>query len=195
MPDSTKPEASVTATIFQVANPLGSVIAYSGSQDPPTNGVVGVVWRLCDGRALSQHLYPDLFALVGTSFGNGTVNNPTHIQNAFNIPDLRGRFIRCTDHMNGTLAGNDPDVASRTAMTPGGNTGQIANKVGSLQSDGFVSHNHSYVGKHQEAEGGRDFQRWGSIRTPTRRIRRTCRRASAALRRDPGTPTSTTSSG
>src|SRR5215208_2923491 len=124
-------EASVSATIVQVANPLGSVIGYAGSQDPPADGLDGsVVWLLCDGRALDQTLYPDLFKLIGNSFGNGSDNNPTHIPNAFNIPDLRGRFVRGTDDMGGTAAGNDPDMATRTAMMAGGNTGQSANKVG-----------------------------------------------------------------
>lgn len=158
----TYPQASVTATITQVANPLGSVTAYSGAQDPPTDGINGEVqWMLCDGRALDQTIYSALYALIGTSFGNGTDNNPNHIQNAFNIPDLRGRFIRGTDDMNGTAAGNDPDMAARTAMMPGGNTGQSSNKIGSLQPDGIVSHNHSYVGQHQEADGGTDFQGHG----------------------------------
>lgn len=157
-----KPEASVTAIIAQVANPLGSVIAYAGAQDPPPDGLSGgAVWLLCDGRALDQHLYPDLFALIGTSFGNGTANNPAHIQSAFNIPDLRGRFVRGTDDMGGKAAGNDPDAASRTAMTAGGNTGQTANKVGSVQADGFAGHVHSYVGRYQEARDGTGFTGWG----------------------------------
>lgn len=162
MSDNHHPEASVSATIVQAANPLGSVIAYSGSQDPPADGLSGgVVWLLCDGRALDQRLYPELFALVGNSFGNGTDNNPTHIQNAFNIPDLRGRFVRGADDMGGKAAGNDPDVATRTAMMTGGNTGQAANKVGSLEADAFASHNHSYVAEYQEAAGGKDFKGWG----------------------------------
>ncbi len=157
-----KPEASVTAVIVQAANPLGSVVAYTGSQDPPPDGLTGgAVWLLCDGRALDQHLYPELFKLIGNSFGNGTTNNPTHIQNAFNIPDLRGRFVRGTDDMGGAAAGNDPDAASRTAMMTGGNTGQTANKVGSLQADGFAGHTHSYVGKYQEAKDGTGFKGWG----------------------------------
>ena len=161
MPDN-HPEASVSATIVQVANPLGSVIGYSGSQDPPTDGLDGVVvWLLCDGRALDKTLYPDLFKLIGNSFGNGSDNNPTHITNAFNIPDLRGRFVRGTDDMGGKAAGNDPDMATRTAMMAGGNTGQSANKVGSLEADGFASHNHTYVGKFEAAEGGRQFRGYG----------------------------------
>lgn len=158
----TNVQACATATIVQVANPLGSIIAYSGSQDPPTDGISGEAqWMLCDGRALDQTTYSALYALIGTSFGNGTINNPNHIQNAFNIPDLRGRFIRGTDDMNGTAAGNDPDTASRTPMMPGGNTGQSSNKVGSLQPDGIVSHNHTFLGQFIEASGGGGFQGHG----------------------------------
>lgn len=141
------PQGSVTATIVQVANPLGSVIAYSGAQDPPTENIDGAAkWLLCDGRALDPKVYGELFALIGKSFGDGTVNNPNHIQNAFNIPDLRGRFIRGTDDMGGTAAGNDPDMTARSAMMTGGNTGQSSNKIGSLQPDQMLSHNHTYTG-------------------------------------------------
>jgi hypothetical protein len=52
-------------------------------------------------------------------------------------------------------------MATRTAMMAGGNTGQSANKVGSLEADGFASHNHTYVGKYEEADGGSGFKGWG----------------------------------
>ena len=140
------PQASVTANIYQVANPLGSSIAYAGANDPPKDAIDNSVeWLLCDGRALDCAKYGDLFALVGYSFGDGSTNNPNKIANGFNIPDLRGRFVRGTDDMGGKAAGNDPDIAARTTMMPGGNTGQSTNKTGSLQPDDFASHTHSYT--------------------------------------------------
>jgi hypothetical protein len=47
-----------------------------------------VNWLECDGSAISRTTYADLFSLIGTSFGNG--NGTT----TFNIPDLRGFFIK-----------------------------------------------------------------------------------------------------
>lgn len=57
----------------------------------------------------------------------------------FNVPYGNGQFLRGTD--NG--AGVDPDAALRTALQPGGNTGDL---VGSAQADGFASHNHNSIG-------------------------------------------------
>lgn len=144
--------AQATAVINQMTVPIGSVIAYSGTIDPPVDDIEGAVqWLLCDGRALDTRTYPSLFSVIGNSFGNGTANNPKQIpsQFSFNLPDLRGRFIRGTDDMNGTPAGNDPDITSRTAMMPGGNTGQSPDKIGSLQADTVGPHKHTMPGVYQ----------------------------------------------
>jgi microcystin-dependent protein len=73
-------------------------------------------WLECDGAAVSRTTYADLFAVISDDYGPG--NGTT----TFNLPDLRGEFIRGFD--NG--AGNDPDAASRTDRgdaTTGDNVG------------------------------------------------------------------------
>ena len=45
-------------------------------------------WLLCDGQAVSRTTYADLFAVIGTNFGEG--NGVT----TFNVPDYRGKFRR-----------------------------------------------------------------------------------------------------
>ena len=45
-------------------------------------------WLLCDGQAVSRTTYADLFAVIGTNFGEG--NGVT----TFNVPDYRGKFLR-----------------------------------------------------------------------------------------------------
>lgn len=97
--------------------PIGSVQSYAGDAD--SGG-----WLLCDGRAISRVTYATLFALVGERFGEG--DNST----TFNIPDLRGRFIRGRD----LATARDPNAGTRTAMNTGGATGDA---VGSLQ--GFAT--------------------------------------------------------
>jgi microcystin-dependent protein len=52
----------------------------------------------------------------------------------FNLPDLRGRFLRGWDHG----AGVDPDAASRTDRGDG-TTGDY---VGTREDDAFKSHHH-----------------------------------------------------
>ncbi len=52
-------------------------------------------WMECDGRALSRTIFVELFNKIGTAFGAGDGIS------TFNIPDLRGRFIRGLDDGTG----------------------------------------------------------------------------------------------
>jgi len=107
-------------------NPPGAVIAYMGTNAP--NG-----WLLCDGSAISRTQYASLFAVIGTSSGYGDTTT------TFNLPDLRGVFLR---GVNGTRSdGNgDPDAANRPGPANGANGG---NAVGSYQRDQLRSHTHT----------------------------------------------------
>lgn len=118
--------AKLAAATISSLIPTGFVTAYAGDSAP-------ALWLLCDGSAVSRAIYTNLFALVGTRFGQGDGAL------TFNVPDLRGRFIRGTD----TGATHDPDAATRTAMNPGGAVGDL---VGSLQTDQLKSHNHADAG-------------------------------------------------
>jgi len=105
--------------------PIGSIMAY-GSSTPPTG------WLIADGTAVSRATYSDLFAVISTNFGEG--DGVT----TFNLPDLRGKFIR--GHDNG--AGNDPNAETRVVCNTGGATGD---NVGSCQGDEFKAHTHNAV--------------------------------------------------
>ncbi len=61
--------------------PVGSVSAFGGTVAPAG-------WLKCDGQAVSRALYPDLFTLIGTTYGSGDGST------TFNVPDLRDEFIR-----------------------------------------------------------------------------------------------------
>ncbi len=98
-----------------VGTPPGTVMSFAGSTVP-------MGWLEANGSAISRTKYANLYSAIGTSFGSG--DGAT----TFNIPDLRGQFIRGWDHG----AGNDPSAASRTASGSGGAT---ANNVGSKQAD------------------------------------------------------------
>lgn len=58
-------------------SPIGSIFPYGGADAPAG-------WMICDGTSLLRASYPELFAVIGTSFGSV---DSTH----FNIPDLRGK--------------------------------------------------------------------------------------------------------
>jgi microcystin-dependent protein len=100
---------------------IGEIVAFSG-------GTVPYGYLACDGSAVSRTVYANLFLVTGTAWGVG--NGST----TFNLPDLRGRFIRGVN----AGSGNDPDATSRTAIH-GGNTGD---NVGSYQGDRLKSHRH-----------------------------------------------------
>ena len=68
--------------------PAGAVF-YFARQTPPAGYLVA------DGSAVPRDQYKDLFAAIGTTFGAG--NGKT----TFNLPDLRGEFIRGWDAGHG----------------------------------------------------------------------------------------------
>jgi microcystin-dependent protein len=103
--------------------PPGMVIAYAGNATPAG-------WFICDGSAVSRTTYSVLFTALGTAWGVGDGST------TFNLPDMRGMFLRGVD----AAAGNDPDKATRVANGAGGNSG---NNVGSEQADQFKGHTHS----------------------------------------------------
>jgi microcystin-dependent protein len=101
--------------------PVGMIMPFAGILIPSG-------WLLCDGSSVSKTTYSDLYSALGDAWGSAS-------STTFNIPDLRGRFLRGVD----SGSGNDPDASSRTAINSGGNTGD---NVGSYQDDEFKSHNH-----------------------------------------------------
>ncbi len=53
----------------------------------------------CDGSAVSRTTYADLFGIIGTTWGAGDGSS------TFNLPDLRGEFVRGWDNGKGTDSG------------------------------------------------------------------------------------------
>lgn len=64
--------------------PAGA-ISYFAMPNPPTG------WLVADGSPVPRDQYKDLFAVIGTFYGAGDGKT------TFNIPDLRGEFIRSWD--------------------------------------------------------------------------------------------------
>ena len=63
------------ADITPNLTPLGSILAYSTSTGIPSG------WLICNGAAVDQTTYPELFSLIGYSYGDPGVGQ-------FNLPDL-----------------------------------------------------------------------------------------------------------
>ena len=110
--------------------PVGTIIA------------VGQLWNaawpagyyLCDGGTYNRTDVnaAELFAVIGTTWG---APNATQFQ----VPDLRGVFLRGVD----AGRGYDPDRNSRTSYTNGSASGDAP---GSFQPSALASHNHTFVG-------------------------------------------------
>jgi len=95
-------------TTLEALLPPGTIIAFGGPAGAATDGGAGGIppgWLLCDGSAVSRATYASLFGAIGINFGGGDGIT------TFNLPDMRGRFLRGVDHG----AGRDPDAANRAA--------------------------------------------------------------------------------
>jgi microcystin-dependent protein len=105
--------------------PPGSIIAFGGATAPPG-------WLLCDGSTVSRAQYPQLFAAIGATYGAGNGSS------TFQLPDLRGRFLRGFD------AGTGRDKSTRDAgQAEGWTTGLPRAGIGTSTVD--VNHTHAYM--------------------------------------------------
>lgn len=88
---------------------IGSVIFVAAITAP-------YAYMKCNGAAVSRTTYAELFAKIGTTFGTGDGST------TFNVPDLRGEFLRGWDDSRGVDSGRS---------------------FGSAQADDFKSHTHT----------------------------------------------------
>lgn len=74
--------------------PTGTMVAYAGSEVPKG-------WLPCDGRAVSSAMFQELYAVIGTAYGQPRklpawqavmvkMFGPSDSQ-SFRLPDMRGR--------------------------------------------------------------------------------------------------------
>lgn len=91
----------------------------------------------CSGSAVSRTTYSALFAVIGTTFGTGDGST------TFNLPDLRGEFIRGWDNGRGVDSGR---------------------AFGSSQSDELKAHTHTET-RLTNSGSGRPGGNDGSIET------------------------------
>jgi len=111
-----------------------SVVISPGTIQPWGSSSTPAGWLSCDGSLVSQTIYAALFSAVNGAFGISG--------GFFNLPDLRGRFLR---GVSGAST-NDPNRTTRTAMNTGGNAG---NAVGSVQGNATAKNGLSIsVGTH-----------------------------------------------
>lgn len=113
--------ASLKAVLDQlVFIPPGAIMPFAGPNQPDG-------WLICDGGQVSRTTRAALFAAIGTRYGPG--NGST----TFNLPDLRGEFVRGWDQGRGIDAGrvlgstqsnaDNRTAEFQTAIDPAGEQG------------------------------------------------------------------------
>ena len=100
---------NLSFTALPQAVPTGSVHIMATTTAPSG-------YLKCNGAAVSRTTYADLFAIIGTTHGAGDGST------TFNVPDLRGEFVRGWDDSRGVDSGRS---------------------FGSSQGDNNKQHNHS----------------------------------------------------
>ncbi len=88
MEGSDRPDAGILAENFSKIDakmpylvPTGSILFFAATTPP-------AAFFECTGAAISRTTYAALFSVIGTAFGSGDGST------TFNIPDLRGEFVR-----------------------------------------------------------------------------------------------------
>lgn len=129
-------ELNQTSDTFSAQLPAGMIQAFAGSSAPTG-------WLKCNGAAVSRTTYSALFAQISTTYGSGDGST------TFNVPDLRGEFVRGWDDGRGVDSGRS---------------------LGSYQADEFKSHTHTFAGSVASGGSGssnRDGSRATKTTNPT----------------------------
>jgi microcystin-dependent protein len=90
----TQPYGTINSTLATTEFVM-TALANLGQVSPFAMTEIPLGWLVCDGLAISRTTYADLFATIGTVFGVGDGST------TFNVPDLRGKFLRGFDDGRG----------------------------------------------------------------------------------------------
>jgi len=131
-------------------------------------------WLRCDGRSLLKNKYPELYEIIGTSFGSNS-------SDYFNIPDMKGRVLGVigntgneddVNHVLGHSIGNENVTLSESQMPLHSHTGTTDAISTGITSSGTTNnnttgltvnsdsgHTHTYNDSYfaENVEGGSNF--------------------------------------
>jgi microcystin-dependent protein len=102
--------------VGDLAVPIGGIMVFAGQNAP-------YGFLLCDGSEVEIDKYPDLYDIIGATYGAGTLGFRT-----FKLPDLRGRFALGRDNMDNALT--VPNVSGSPVDAGGG----LANRVSGINA-------------------------------------------------------------
>lgn len=125
-------------------NPVGSLQAYAGASAPTG-------WLLCDGSQQAITTYPELYSVLGTTYGSLTNGSGGAGSTHFRVPDLRGRMP--------IGAGNDGTAANSATRTRGATGGDTRLQSHShTGATGYMNSNNV----HQPAVNSPGGHSWGA---------------------------------
>lgn len=111
---STTGQFQLVTNNVSIATPPGQLATYAMTSCPAG-------WLAANGSAVSRTTYSVLFSNIGSTWGNGDGST------TFNLPDLRGMFVR----------GTGTNATYPTAIGPA---------VGTYAADTYLNHNHTDSG-------------------------------------------------
>lgn len=98
-PSTNNTDAITPATLAAALASLGIQVSPPGQVGAFARTTAPTGWLKANGAAVSRTTYNALFAAIGTTFGVGDGSS------TFNLPDLRGEFVRGLDDGRGVDAG------------------------------------------------------------------------------------------
>jgi len=153
--DTTDFGANWPINITGAAGPIGHVAAYAGN-------VVPLGYLECNGAAVSRTTYVDLFGVCGILYGAGDGTT------TFNLPDLRGYFVRGWDDSAGVDVGRVLGSYQADLVGPITDPGHTHTDAGHTHSDTGANSTfggtsgpdsmQSWSGTHNTASGVADIQ-------------------------------------
>lgn len=132
------------ATVISSDNiPVGSIIWSA-------NATVPAGYLLCNGASVGRDTYPELFAAIGTTYGEGDGST------TFNLPNLIGRFIEGASTAGTVKAAGLPNITGRASFDMPGIGSFKATASGSFyadtpRSDIALSQNNTYTTANSQA--------------------------------------------
>lgn len=111
---------------------LTGMVGYFARQTAPAG------WLIANGSEVSRTQFSDLFSAIGTLFGNG--NGST----TFNLPDMRGQFVRGLDLSRGLDSGR---------VFGSNQSDSLRSHSHAASADVQGSHSHSYVDAYPQFPG------------------------------------------
>jgi microcystin-dependent protein len=107
--------------------PVGAILPYAGPIPPPG-------YLFCDGSEKPRAKYPDLFQLIGFTYGS--VETLLGLS-TFRVPDLRGRFPLGRDNMdNADSVPNAADNGNTNIDSGGGSANRVTDSTADILGNG-----------------------------------------------------------